>query len=117
MSKKTIFITSAGLIRLDDNYEPTGMNSDRTAINRVVRITEPVHIVYNKNDKRIELDAEEGDLLVEFYEDAFPNPILLIHSKEWNENLEKYDEIQQAAKEKWAAAKCQGEAVCCDSIG
>lgn len=111
MSKKTIFITSAGLIQLNENNEPIGMNSDRTAINRVVRITEPVHIVYNKNDKRIELDAEEGDLLVEFYEGAFPNPILLIHSKEWNENLEKYDEIQQKAKEAWSENCCNDAAV------
>lgn len=106
MRKKTIFITSAGLIQLDDNYEPTGMSSERTAINKVIRITEPVHIVYNKNNKRIELDAEEGDLLVEFYESAFPNPILLIHSKEWVENLNKYDEEQQKLKEKWAATSC-----------
>lgn len=111
MRKKTIFITSAGLIQLDDNYEPIGMNSERTAINRVIRITEPVHIVYNKNNKRIELDAEEGDILVEFYESAFPNPVLLIHSKEWNENLEKYDEVQQKAKELWAEKCCDDAAV------
>ena len=106
MSKKTIFITTAGLIQLDENNEPIGMNSERTAINRIFRITEPVHIVYNKNNKRIELDAEEGDILVEFYESAFPNPILLIHSKEWSENLEKYDEIQQKAKEEWSERCC-----------
>jgi hypothetical protein len=111
MSKKTIFITSAGLIRLDENNEPTGMSSERTAINRILRITEPVHIVYNKNDKRIELDAEEGDILVEFYESAFPNPILLIHSKEWSENLEKYDEVQQKAKEEWSEKCCNDAAV------
>ena len=111
MNKKTIFITSAGLIQLDDNYEPIGMNSDRTAINRIIRITEPVHIVYNKNDKRIELDAEEGDILIEFYEGAYPNPIVLINSKEWFENLVTYEEQQQKAKEEWAAKHNE---ICCD---
>lgn len=106
MNKKILFVTTRGLIQLDENNEPIGKNSDRQAISTVVRITEPVHIVYNKNDKRIELDAEEGDILVEFYDSAFPNPILLIHSKEWVENLNKYDEEQQKLKEKWAATSC-----------
>ena len=111
MSKKTIFITTSGLIQLDENNEPIGMNSDRTAINRILRITEPVHIVYNKNDKRIELDAEEGDILIEFYEGAYPKPIVLINSKEWVENLVTYEEEQQRAKEEWAAKR---NGVCCD---
>lgn len=111
MSKKTIFITTSGLIRLDEHNEPIGMTSDRTAINRILRIMEPVHIVYNKNDKRIELDAEEGDILIEFYEGAYPNPIVLINSKEWVENLVTYEEEQQRAKEEWAAKR---NGVCCD---
>lgn len=116
MNKKTLFITTRGFIQLNDSLEPVGYDTDRSAISNVVRIKEPLHIVYNRRDDvRIELEAEPGDILVEFYEGVFPNPIVLVHSKEWSENIDKYEEAQQAAKEKWAAAKCQGEVSCGDS--
>lgn len=114
MNKNTLFLTDAGLIKLDEFNEPIGVHSDRTAISRVVKINEPTHIVYNKNNRRIQLEAEEGDILIEFYEGSFTNPIILIHSKEWVENLEKYEKVQQEAKEKWAAANACDS---CDAIG
>ena len=114
MNKKTLFITTKGLIVLDENNEPSGMASDRGAISNVVRIAEPTHLVYNKNDKRVELDAEEGDILIIFYEQNFPNPMILIHSKEWNENLVAYQEYEQKLKEKWASDSEAG-AVTCDT--
>lgn len=105
MNKKTLFITTKGLIQLDENLEPTGYKSDREAVNNVVRIKEPMHIVYNKNEKRIELDAEEGDILISFYESTYPNPVILIHSKEWEENLIAYDKYNEELEKKWAAQR------------
>lgn len=114
MNKKTLFVTSRGLLRMEDN-EPVGVNSDREGVSTVLRITEPTHIVYNRNNKRIELDGEEGDILIVFYDNTFPNPMILVHSAEWAENLIKYDEEQQRIKEKWANAAANGDAVCADS--
>lgn len=114
MNKKTLFVTSKGMLRMENN-EPVGVNSDREAISTVLRITEPIHIVYNRNNKRIELDGEDGDILIVFYDNAFPNPIILVHSAEWAENLIKYDEEQQRIKEKWANEAAKGDAVCADS--
>lgn len=103
MNKKTLFFTTRGLIELNENNEPVGKNTDREAISNVVRITEPTHIVYNKNDKRIELDAEAGDMVITFYDSSYPNPMIIVHSLEWVENLEAYEAEQQRAKEEWAA--------------
>lgn len=114
MNKKTLFFTSRGLIQLDENFEPVGRDSDREGIERIVRIDEPMHIVYNKNDKRIELDAEEGDILIIFYESYFPQPMILVHSKEWAENILSYREAEQKRKEEWAKAKKTQCGECCD---
>lgn len=113
MNKKTLFITTRGLIQLDENLEPTGYTTDREAISNVVRINEPTHIVYNKNEKRIELDAEEGDILVAFYESTYPNPVILIHSKEWAENILSYRTAEQKRKEEWAKRASCGECDAC----
>ena len=114
MNKKTLFITSRGLIRLDENLEPVGVNSDREAIEYVVRIDEPMHIVYNKNNKHIELDAEEGDILIVFYESEYQHPMVLVHSKEWAENIEGYRIAEQKRKEEWAKNKKSQCDECCD---
>jgi hypothetical protein len=112
MNKKALFITTRGLIELNENNEPVGKNTDREAISNVVRITEPTHIVYNKNDKRIELDAEAGDIVITFYDSSYPNPMIIVHNLEWVENLEAYDKEQQRIKEEWASKHindCVGE--------
>lgn len=109
MNKKTLFVTTRGVIKLDENNEPVGVATDREAISNIVRIKEPVHIVYNKNDKRIELDAEEGDMMIVFYDNSFINPVIIVHSAEWAENIDAYEKCQQEMKEKWAAQKIEND--------
>ena len=112
MNKKALFITTRGLIELNENNEPVGRNTDREGISNIVRIKEPTHIVYNRNEKRIELDAEAGDMVITFYDNSYPNPVIIVHSLEWVENLEAYEAEQQRAREEWAAKhanNCSGE--------
>lgn len=110
MNKKTIFYTTRGIIEMKDG-EPVGVNSDREAISNVVLIDEPTHIVYNKGEQRVELDAEEGDIVICFYENAYPNKILVVSSKEWAENILAYRKSEQETKEKWAAQACKEDCV------
>ena len=101
---KNLFITERGAIEMVNN-EPAYKNSSRSAIDSVYLIEEDTHIVYNNpyKNKRIELDAEAGDILVKFYDSAFGNPIILVHSKEWEENIRNYEIEEQKRKEEWAA--------------
>lgn len=115
MNKKTIFFTSRGIIEMKDG-EPVGVNSDREAISNVVLIDEPTHIVYNKGEQRVELDAEEGDIVICFYEYAYPNRILVVNSKEWAENISAYRKSEQETKEKWAAQQANKGDISCDAI-
>lgn len=106
---KKLFFTTRGPIELDENNEPHEAKYSRDGVANVFLIAEPTHAVYDKGGKRIELDAEPGDILLHFYESVFDHPILVVKSQEWKENIEKYDELQQKAAEKWAAQKLQQE--------
>lgn len=97
-----LFFTPNGAFKMQ-NDEPVFVPSDRIAISRILTITEPTHIVYNGKDKRVELDAQEGDIVVTFYDSLFPNPIVIVNSKEWADNITTYNKRQQSAKEEWAA--------------
>jgi len=118
MNKKTLFVTSRGLIEMN-NGEPYGKDSSRLAIDRVARITEPTHIIYTRlgEEKRFELDAEPDDILVIFYENTFPTPIILVHSKEWAENIKAYEAREQAEKEAWAKNKLELAQTSCTGCG
>lgn len=100
---KTIYITSRGAIALNENNEPLFVQESRSAVRSAYLITEPTHIVYNSSNKRIELDAEPDDILIEFYDTTFNTPIVVVNSKEWAENIKKYNEVEQKRKEEWAA--------------
>lgn len=103
-----LFFTTNGAFKMQ-NDEPVFVESDRTAVSRVMVVKEPTHVVYNREGKRVELDAQEGDIVVTFYDKSFPNPIVIINCKEWAENIAAYNEAQQKMKEEWAAAKAENE--------
>lgn len=99
---KNLYLTARGGMTLDKNNEPESWNSDREAISSVYAISEPTHIVYSRTDKRIELDAQEGDIVIVFYESAFIHPVIVVNSKEWLENITDYRVKDQKRKEEWA---------------
>lgn len=113
---KNLFITERGAIEMVNN-EPKYKNSDRNAIDNVYLITEDTHIVYNRYDgKRIELNAEAGDILIKFYESTFSSPIIIVHSEEWKNNILAYNEAEQKRKEEWAAKAAKSNNVVTEEI-
>lgn len=101
----TLYITSTGRVLLDENNNPCSLERTREGINNVFYIKEDTKVIYKKGEENITLDAKAGDILVSFYENEFPNKVIVVNNKEWQENLTKYEEWEQKRKEEWAAAK------------
>ena len=111
----TIYITDTGRVCIDDAGKVKNVNTCREAINKIIRLTEDAHIVYNSGKCNIEKDAKAGDIVITFYETSFPNKVVVINNDEWSENLIAYDKEQQALKEKWASenkCECDGQPIC-----
>jgi hypothetical protein len=98
-----LYVTSRGLIKIDETGAPVIENNSRLGIDGVLLIKEPTHIVYKRSNKEIELNAEPGDILIYFYDSTFDTPIVLVHSEDWANNIREYDRKEQERKEKWAA--------------
>lgn len=110
----TLYITSTGRIMLDENNVPHPCDYSREGINNIFHIKEDTNVVYEKGDVKTTLEAKAGDIVISFYEDEFPNKIIIVDSKEWKENLEAYEAYQQKQKEEWAKRKAEGCDKCCD---
>lgn len=107
---KNLYISTRGAIQLNENNIPEFYDSERTGIESVYTIKEDTHIVYDRTNKHVELDAKAGDILVVFYNSIFENPVILIDSKEWVDNLENYKKEEQRRREEWASKKISSEA-------
>lgn len=112
---KTLYFTNTGQIVFDEEakvVEP--IESSREGISRIYLMKEPMNIVYNKGDKQYSASAEEGDVVIIFYENTFEYPVVVAKSTEWAENIRKYEEIQQREKEEWAKKRAEGCTCCCE---
>ncbi len=115
---KTLYISGGANIWVDTENDTCGqMESQREAIQRIYLAEEPTHIVYSCGDYTRELDVKKDDIVLTFYTDEFENRIVVVKSKDWVNNLKKYNKHQQELKEKWAAEneakKCEGCADAC----
>lgn len=100
---KTLYLTETGRIIIDpEKSEALPMECDREAIRNVYLINEPMHVVYSSGEKKKELDVNENDIIIEFYERDFPNPLVVANSSEWVDNIKAYRTKQQKIKEEWA---------------
>jgi hypothetical protein len=104
---KNLYATDRGFISLDANNTPKFEHESRESINRILLLKEPTHIVYNVRDKHIELDGQDGDILITFYDSTFETPIVLVNSAEWANNIRKYEYEEQKRKEEWAKAQAK----------
>lgn len=68
-------------------------DASREAISRVYLIAEPTTVVYEGK----EYETNEGDIVVKFYDSDFPNRVVIVHSPEWKENIDAYNERQRVA--------------------
>lgn len=107
----TLYISRTGRIMLDENNNPLSFDRSRNSIDDVYFIKEDTKIVFNRGEDKSELEAKAGDIVITFYEDKFPNRVIVVSSEQWKENLEAYEAYEQQIKEEWAK---KNDAPCCD---
>ena len=107
----TLYISRTGRIMLDENNSPKPFDRSRVSIDDVYFIKEDTKIVFERGETKSELEAKAGDIVITFYEEKFPNRVIVVDSKQWKENLEAYEAYEQQMKEEWAK---KNDAPCCD---
>lgn len=116
---KTLYITQGNNILVDsENNTANRLKADRTSIDSMYLIDEPMHVVYGTGEYKRELDAEPGDIVLTFYHSEFKDKIIILKkAEEWSNNIMDYREKEQQEKLRWAQAKCEGGDECeSDSI-
>ena len=119
---KTLYLTqSSANIFVDPEENTVGSlnTEDRYDIRAIYYMEEPMHVVYEAGERKEEIDAKKGDILLVFYNNKYNKYILdTIKSKQWSANIKNRRKMEQKAKEEWAAKQAAGEAIgdipCCD---
>ena len=118
---KTLYLTqSSANIFVDPEENTVGSLSteDRYDIRSIYYMEEPMHVVYEAGERKEEIDAKKGDILLVFYNSKYNKYILdTIKSKRWSTNIKNRHKMEQKAKEEWAAKQAAGEtpeSPCCD---
>lgn len=110
----TLYITRSGRILLDENNTPHPVDHSRSAIDNLFYVKEDTKVVYEKGEEKVECDAKAGDLVITFYEEQFPNKIIIVDNAQWKENINSYEEYEQKRKEEWAKRNAENCDKCCD---
>lgn len=115
---KTLYLTqSSANIFVDPEENTVGSltTEDRYDIRAIYYMEEPMHVVYEAGERKEEIDAKKGDILLVFYSNKYNKYILdTIKSKQWSANIKNRHKMEQKAKEEWAAKQAAGETPCCD---
>lgn len=110
-----IYICDTGAVIIDGEGSPKNFSGDRESINRVMLLDDDVEIVYTKKGKSKTITGSKGQILIQFYEDAFENPVVVVDNEDWKANLEAYRKYEEEMKAKWAkesAPKCESCDLC-----
>jgi len=116
---KTLYLTaSSANIWIDPETDEVGKleTEDRYEIRQVFYIEDPMHVIYQCGEKKEEIDAKKGEILLVFYDNKFNKYVLdTIRTKQWVANIKNRRKIEQKEREEWA--KKQGEVKCedCDA--
>lgn len=119
---KTLYLTqSSANIFVDPEENTVGSltTEDRYDIRSIYYMEEPMHVVYESGERKEEIDAKKGDILLVFYNNKYNKYILdTIKSKQWSANIKNRRKMEQKAKEEWAAKQAAKESTedipCCD---
>ena len=122
---KTLYLTdSSSNIFVDKETDEVGTlrSEDRYDIRGLYYMEEPMHVVYESCDRKEEIDAKKGDLLILFYSNSYNKYVLdTVRTKQWTANIKNRRKIEQKEKEEWAAknaCKCDCDSKeacpCCD---
>lgn len=118
---KTLYLTgNSANIWVDPETDEVGKieSEDRYELRSVYYIEEPMHVVYQCGDKKEEIDAKKGDLLLVFYDNKYTKHVLdTVRTKQWVANIKNRRKIEQKEKEEWAKQKASEPKCecCCDS--
>lgn len=103
---KTLYLTASSTnIAVDTEIdEITKLDPvDRYMIRSVYFMQEPMHVVYQYGERKEEINAKKGDILLVFYDDKYNKYILdTIKTKQWAANIKNRLEMEQKEKEEWA---------------
>lgn len=113
----TLYISRSGRIMLDENNNPKSFDRSRSSIDDIFFIKEDTKIVFERGEYKAELNAKAGDIVVTFYEEQFPNRVIVVDSAQWKENLEAYEAYEQKMREEWAKKNDENDlkpCECCD---
>ena len=108
----TLYISRTGRIMLDENNNPKPFDRSRASIDDIFFIKEDTKVVFDRGEYKAELEAKAGDIVVTFYEEQFPNKVIVVNNEQWKENLETYEAWDQKQKEEWAKKKSDP---CCEN--
>lgn len=118
---KTLYLTNnCNNIYVDPETNEVGKlnDEDRYGIRSVYYVEEPMHVVYQYGERKEEIDAKKGDLLIQFYDNEYNKYVLdTIRTKQWTANIKNRRKLEQKEKEEWAkrnAETCVDCPVCSD---
>ena len=115
---KTLYLTQSSaniFVDPEENTVGTLQTEDRYDIRAIYYMEEPMHVVYEFGERKEEIDAKKGDILLVFYNSKYNKYILdTVKSKQWSANIKNRHKMEQKAKEEWAAKQAEGETSCCD---
>lgn len=111
---KTLYLTgSSANIWVDPETDEVGKleSEDRYEVRTVYYMEEPMHVVYQCGERREEIDAKKGEILLVFYDNRYNKYVLdTIRTKQWVANIKNRRKIEQKEKEEWAkkqSEKCE----------
>lgn len=121
---KTLLVTNRTAVMFNpDDQSLKTVNEDRGTVRSVFLVPEECDIKYtywnSKDRKDVEgtMHANAGDILVNFWDDDFTQPWILVKSDEWKGNIEAYRTAEQRRKEEWAAKHADSDNLQGDNTG
>lgn len=115
---KTLYLTGSSsniVVDPEVDHVSTLPHEDRYEIRDIYYIEDPMHVVYQCGERKEEIDARKGDILLVFYENARNKYILdTIKTKQWVANIKNARKLEQKAKEEWAKKQAEEGCKCCE---
>ena len=111
----TLYITYTGKVMLDEQGNVIPFDTDIESIRNISLLKEDTKVVYKAGDINETIEAKAGDIVITFYRDDFPHPVIVVKSNEWKDNLEDYRAKEQKRKEEWALSKGTEKPYCSEA--
>lgn len=83
------------------------ITADRMAISNMIVVKDDCHV---KTENGF-IEAKRGDIVLTFYEDLFPNKVVVITSEKWLENVNTYNAAMEEFKNKVGDKQSDGDCV------